>query len=269
MRLLALSAGVAAIIVASMSSATAANVGSPSAGDTGKRMAQQCFEDLQKFDQQLWRVGFGVLSPAMFPPGTYGESAPSGYSAWGIDETPRQKIRSLRDAAYVFALDGDEQSCQKLLASMRKVYQEHQAAVGSEADDPNVRTAWRRAHLARSKPVTAMNHLMRADILIGSEVRNLDDDRLGEVKDLVLNPEKHEVLYVLVSRGGFLGFGEKLVVVPWPDLRATDDHELYALDVTPAVFAQAPSVDRETFTRISAPDWQHSLSDYWDHALKK
>src|SRR3546814_9403035 len=65
-----------------------------------------------------------------------------------------------------------------VLGSMRAVYEEHQSLVGTEADDPHVRTAWRRAHLARAKPIAKMGHVMRAEILIGSEIRNLEDEKL-------------------------------------------------------------------------------------------
>src|SRR3546814_19619391 len=80
-----------------------------------------------------------------------------------------------------------------VLGSMRAVYEEHQSLVGTEADDPHVRTAWRRAHLARAKPIAKMGHVMRAEILIGSEIRNLEDEKLGEVDDIVLNPEQRGI----------------------------------------------------------------------------
>lgn len=247
--------------------ASAADVESlPGAAAPKKQLAQKCLDDLQAFEEQLWRVGFGAL-----PPGGYGASAPPGYSdyyVYGVEATPRKKIEALRDAAYVYAFDGDEQSCQRELAAMRAVYNEHQKLIGTETDDPNARTVWRRAHLARAEPVAKMNHLMRADILIGSEIRNLKDERLGEISDLVLNPEQHDILYVLVSRGGFLGLGGKLVAVRWRDLRATEDHELYVLDVAPKVMDEAPAVDRGNFARTASQEWQRALNQYWDRALK-
>ena len=224
-------------------------------------VAQQCVRDLQAFDQELAAVGFGVL-----PLG--GVTAQPGYYVWGVEGTPRQKLRAWWDAAYVYALDGDEQSCQRILASMRKFYQDHQKLVGNESDDLNVKTAWRRAHLARAKPVAAMDHLMRAKILIGSEIRNLKDQWLGKVEDIVLNPDKQGIQYVLVSRGGFLGIGGKWVAIRWHDLRATEDHELYVLNVEPTSLDDAPTVDRRNFAKTADAEWQRSLDQYWDWILK-
>jgi len=228
--------------------ALAADTESLPGGETARRkIAQQCLKDLAAFDKELAEVGFGVL-----PPGGFAPSEPSaGYYVWGVEGTPRQKMRSLRDAAYVYAWDGDEQSCQFVLASMRAVYEEHQKLVGSEADDPKMRTAWRRAHLSRAKPAAEMGHLMRADILIGSEIRNPEDDWLGAIDDVVLSPGARDIIYVLVARGGFLGFGKKLVAIRWSDLRATEDHEMYVLNASEQAVAEAPEVDRRNFEKTA------------------
>ena len=102
MRLSTLFAVIMTLAMTSMASAGATGNGAAATATSRpeKQIAQQCLEDLQRFDVQLWRVGLGVLAPAMVPSGTYGESAPTGYTIWGVNETPRQKIRSLRDAAY-------------------------------------------------------------------------------------------------------------------------------------------------------------------------
>ena len=262
MRLSSFAAIVLAAVLASATSAFAADAETLPGDESGKQVvAQQCVKDLQAFDQKLAGAGFGVL-----PSG--GVTVPSSYYAWGVAGTPRQKLRAWWDAAYLYALDGNEQSCQMILASMRKLYQDHQKLIGNESDDLNVKTAWRRAHLARAKPVAAMDHLMRAKILIGSEIRNLKDESLGKVEDIVLNPDKRDIRYILVSRGGFLGIGEKWVAIRWTDLRATDDHELYVLDVAPKALDDAPPVERRNFAKTADPAWQHSLDRYWDRVLK-
>ena len=223
-------------------------------------VARQCLDDLQAFEMKLARLGL--------PPRRVGVPAPPNYYTWGAEGTPRQKIRALRDTAFAYALDGNEETCQVVLSSMRQVFDEHQKLVGIEADDSIARAAWRRAHLSRAEPIALMNHLVRADVLIGSEIRNLNDERLGEIEDLVLNPRERNILYVLVSRGGFLGMGEKLVAVRWSDLRATEDHELYRLDVSVQALEEAPGVDRRNFENTIDADWQRSLSAYWDGVLK-
>lgn len=226
---------------------------------------QQCRSDLLAFQDELARVGFGVLAPG----GYAGGYAGYGGLGYGLTGTPRQQMLALRDAAGVYALRGDEKACQAVLASMRQIYEAHEKLVGLEADDPEARTAWRRAHLARAAPVTEMGRLMRADVVIGADLRTPDDATLGEIEDVVLDPQRQTIAYVLISRGGFLGLGKELVAVRWTDLRATDDHEIYVLDVSPEAFAAAPKVGRQNFEASSGQDWRNSLDQYWASVISK
>jgi hypothetical protein len=226
---------------------------------SGPPSTQDCLRDLQAFDEQLWKVGFGVLPP---------EGYDDGFGTEPIPTTPRQKIEVLRNAAYVYVRVGDEQSCERELAAMRAIFDEHQKVIRARTGDPNMAVVWRRAHLAGAKPVAEMGHLMRAEVLVGSEVRNLKDERLGEISDIVLNPAEHKILYVLVARGGFLGIGTKLVAVRWSDLRATNDHELYVLDVPPKAVEDAPKVDPTDFATTAGAEWLRLLNQYWDGVLK-
>lgn len=229
----------------------------------GTGVARTCLADMQAFEDKLARTGFGVLPPAGFA----GAGEPGDPYVWGLEGTPRQKMRALREAAYVYAWEGDEAACGRLLASMQRVFTEHQALYGSEADDPMLRTAWRQAHLAAARPVAGMDHLMRADVLIGAQVRNLADTRLGEIDDVVFSPDGADIVYVLAARGGFLGIGRKLVALRWSDLRATGDHRIYVLDASEAAVDAAPTVDRAGFEATADAAWRRALTRYWDDAL--
>jgi sporulation protein YlmC with PRC-barrel domain len=226
--------------------------------------AQQCLTDLRAFEDDLARVGFGALAPSGYGMGYTGYG-----TAYGLSGTPRQKMQSFRDAAYVYGFDGNEQSCQTVLASMRQIFQEHQKLVGLESGDPNAQRAWRRAHLAQATPVTEMDRLMRAKTVIGADIRTSADVKLGEIKDIVLDPARQGIAYVLASRGGFLGLGEELVAVRWFDLRATTDHEIYVLDASAEAFAAAPKIERGSFEQTSGENWRRTLDQYWAGVVGK
>ena len=63
----------------------------------------------------------------------------------------------------------------------------------------------------------------RASKLIGAAVHTDQNERLGTVDDLILT-QGDKVTVAIVSVGGFLGLGSKLVAVPFPQLRAEGDH---------------------------------------------
>jgi len=57
--------------------------------------------------------------------------------------------------------------------------------------------------------------------LIGSAVFNDRDEKIGSIDDLVLGKD-NKADEVIVSVGGFLGMGNKLVAVPYNELRLGD-----------------------------------------------
>jgi sporulation protein YlmC with PRC-barrel domain len=80
---------------------------------------------------------------------------------------------------------------------------------------------------------------MRASKIIGQNVYGPDDRSLGEIDDLVLGIDGR-VKLVIVSVGGFLGFGSKQVAVPMDELKwGKDDH--LTLNLSKDQLAAAPA----------------------------
>lgn len=61
----------------------------------------------------------------------------------------------------------------------------------------------------------------RASKIIGASVVNEADDTVGKVDDIIIG-EDGKTPFVVPSVGGFLGIGDKLVVLPYEQLRAMD-----------------------------------------------
>ena len=69
---------------------------------------------------------------------------------------------------------------------------------------------------------------IRASKLIGASVYDANDQKIGAVDELVLNPDG-KVADIVIGVGGFLGAGEKRVAVPMADLkRGKNDHFVLA-----------------------------------------
>jgi len=65
----------------------------------------------------------------------------------------------------------------------------------------------------------------RATKIIGSSVVNEANDKIGSIEDLLVQ-SNDRVLYAVLSVGGFIGIGERMVVVPFQALQITDDRIL-------------------------------------------
>jgi len=56
--------------------------------------------------------------------------------------------------------------------------------------------------------------IQKASEIIGRTVQNDRAEKLGEIKDLVIDPDRNRIAYVVLTFGGFLGFGDKLFAMP-------------------------------------------------------
>lgn len=72
---------------------------------------------------------------------------------------------------------------------------------------------------------------IRASQLIGMAVRNRAGEEIGEVQDLMIGDDD-EVATAVVSVGGFLGIGEKLVAVRYDELRISEVTDTLYLGMT-------------------------------------
>lgn len=62
----------------------------------------------------------------------------------------------------------------------------------------------------------------RSSKIVGSPVVNDANEKIGDVDDLLVEPSD-KVLFAVLSVGGFLGMGERLVVVPFGSLQIVGD----------------------------------------------
>lgn len=123
------------------------------------------------------------------------------------------------------------------------------AADAVRAIDPNVKSC-----------------LCRSSELIGKNVHNLQEDDLGEIKELVLDPGHSRVSYFVLKSGGFLGMGGKLFAIPWDVIHVTrdGDEERMTLDMTKERFEKAPEYKDSDWNRMSNPDWIEEVYSYYD-----
>src|SRR5690348_402530 len=82
---------------------------------------------------------------------------------------------------------------------------------------------------------------LRASEIVGKRVRNAAGDTLGEIKELVIPTTNQNDMLVVVSVGGLADIGDKLVALPYKDLRISPDGDTYYFDRTEAQLKAAPA----------------------------
>ena len=110
-----------------------------------------------------------------------------------------------------------------------------------------------------------MNHgsCIRASALLGRTVQSDAGERLGKVKDVVINLDSHHAPIVVVGYGGALGIGETLVAVPFHDLKWSPETQILALSTTKDKFQSAPETASGEWAEFSSQDWSKNINRYY------
>ena len=67
------------------------------------------------------------------------------------------------------------------------------------------------------------DHQVRSSKLVGTTVYNDQDQSIGSIDDVLMSDSDHTVKTAVISVGGFMGMGAKLVSVPFDQLKIGDD----------------------------------------------
>ena len=93
---------------------------------------------------------------------------------------------------------------------------------------------------------------LRASQLVGTRVRNATGDNLGEIEELVIPSGDEDEMLVILSVGGLLDVGDKLVALPYDDLRISTDGDTFYIDRTEAQLKAAPAFTYEAQAETQA-----------------
>jgi len=109
--------------------------------------------------------------------------------------------------------------------------------------------------------------LLKASNLIGKRVQSTEGKKLGDVKDLVINPVEGDIQYVVLDFGGFLGLGDKYFAVPWDALQLTEDQKAVVLDVSKKDLKQAPGFDKNNWPDLGSRDTAIVIYEFYEVPL--
>jgi sporulation protein YlmC with PRC-barrel domain len=101
----------------------------------------------------------------------------------------------------------------------------------------------------------------KASGIIGMDVRNHKDERLGEIKDVVFDLKSEKVAYAVLGTGGLLD-RQKLLAVPLNAFTASADNKYLILRADKSKLETATGFDRESWPSVTNPSW--GAQPFWE-----
>jgi sporulation protein YlmC with PRC-barrel domain len=108
--------------------------------------------------------------------------------------------------------------------------------------------------------------LMPVDWAVGSRVLGTNQERLGELSDVILDARRGRVVYGLLEHGGMLGLGQEYVPVPWNNFTWDAQSRVLSVGLTKERLESAPRIDRDDWRRLGDAEWRQRFEQFFDGA---
>jgi len=105
--------------------------------------------------------------------------------------------------------------------------------------------------------------VLSASTLSADDVYNPTGDKLGSIKEIMLDTQNGRVCYAVLSFGGFLSIGEKLFAVPWDAMTLDTENKRFVLDVAEERLKNAPGFDQDHWPDMADATWASSIHSYY------
>ena len=114
-------------------------------------------------------------------------------------------------------------------------------------------------------PATNYPALVTASEIKGTHVKNLQNQDLGEVEEVLIEPDSGQVRFVILEVGGFLGLGATKVAVPWTAFQLSQEGKKpkWVLDADKEKLKNAPKVEGKNYQRLYTKADAEPVFVYW------
>ena len=181
-------------------------------------------------------------------------------------------LRVLRDAALILWSYDRQEDCERILGNIRELIaspsiaglgnnDEDEADQQLAAGEPMLHSGGQavgdRGNIG-ARPLIEINELgpgLRADEIIGSEVRSSDDKIIGEVRNVVIGTKDGRD-YVIVASGGFFTSGKDSIVVPLRFLQVDQERDSFYLRISEAQMRLVPLMPDQEYAWLADAAWR-------------
>lgn len=153
-----------------------------------------------------------------------------------VSDDFRQQLRQLHKSALLLAENDKEDLCDDVADAMENMVDKRKRVLDKQA---------RKRALQNAPRITDLNRVISLETLVDSTVYDQQGDELGTLHTVTVDAAQGTVAYVLLTYGGFLGFGEKLIPIPFQKLHMTEERGSLVLDIDREVLDKAEGIQGE------------------------
>jgi sporulation protein YlmC with PRC-barrel domain len=100
-----------------------------------------------------------------------------------------------------------------------------------------------------------LGYVQKASKLMGASVNNLQDEKIGKVKNFIVDLPAGRIVAVIVSSGGYMGMDGELSAVPPTALKFNPEHNALQLDTSKEMLANSPHFKSNEWPDFSQPGY--------------
>ncbi|RFU44835.1 PRC-barrel domain-containing protein [Paraburkholderia sp. DHOC27] len=105
--------------------------------------------------------------------------------------------------------------------------------------------------------------VMAASTLGGDKVLSTEGDDIGKIKDIMLDVRSGRIAYAVLSSGGFLGIGDKLLAIPWHALTLDTARQCFRVAMSSESIRNAPGFDKDHWPSMADETWATSIHQFY------
>ncbi|MFB3819075.1 MAG: PRC-barrel domain-containing protein [Candidatus Methylomirabilales bacterium] len=227
-------------------------------------------------DRDAQRVAYAVFDPddALFAdraarteraPGAPGPGAPGAPGAPPAGQGPAARTDEYRDRYLFVPLSVFSVSGNKLVMAADRDKIRQAPSFAKDKWPKMGDTGWREevdkfyasapAPGGQAGTQAGKDRLVRASEFLKKDVRNPQNERLGDVQDIVIEMNSGRVLYAVMAAGGFLGIGEKLFAIPVSAFNLATDGKELVLAADKERLKNAEGFDKNQWPATASRGW--------------
>jgi sporulation protein YlmC with PRC-barrel domain len=110
---------------------------------------------------------------------------------------------------------------------------------------------------------TPLEGWQRSSQISGMTVTNAQGEKLGKIDDLLID-QGGALKYAILSHGGILGIGDKLIAIPWKALRLGTEKKTLVINVDKVALEKAPNFDPKEWPKVTDPETLKKIDLYYN-----